>query len=36
MPSPGMAPKPPDVASNFKSKSPAICAISSAFLKKLI
>ena len=32
----GVAPKPPDVASNLKSKSPAICVISLAFLKKLI
>jgi len=29
-PRPGVAPKPPDVASNLKSKSPAICVISSA------
>jgi len=35
-PRPGVAPKPADVASNLKSKSPAICVISSAFLKKLI
>ena len=32
----GMAPKPWDVASNLKSRSPVICVISSAFLKKLI
>jgi len=36
MPRAGMAPKPPDVASNLKSKSPVICVISSASLKKLI
>jgi len=35
-PRPGVALKPPDVASNLKSKSPAICVISSATLKKLI
>jgi len=35
-PRPGVAPKPPDVASNLKSKSPAICIISLASLKKLI
>jgi len=35
-PRPGVAPKPPDVASNLKSKSPAICVISLASLKKLI
>jgi len=33
---PGVALKPLDVASNLKSKSPAICVISSASLKKLI
>ena len=32
----GVAPEPLDVASNRKSKSPAICVISSASLKKLI
>jgi len=35
-PRPEVEPKPPDVASNLKSKSPAICVISSASLKKLI
>jgi len=35
-PRPGVAPKPPDLALNLKSKSPAICVISSASLKKLI
>jgi len=35
-PCPGVAPKPPDVASNLKSKSPVICVISLASLKKLI
>jgi len=35
-PRPGVAPKPPNVASNLKSKSPAIWVISSASLKKLI
>ena len=33
---PGVAPKPADVESNLKSKTPAICVISSASLKKLI
>jgi len=32
----GVAPKPLDMASNLKSKSPTICVISSASLKKLI
>jgi len=36
MPHLGVAPKPPDVALNLKSKSPAISIISSASLKKLI
>ena len=35
-PRPGVAPKPADLASNLKSKSPAICIISFASLKKLI
>jgi len=35
-PRPGVALKTPDMASNLKSKSPAICIISSASLKKLI
>ena len=35
-PCPGVALKPLDVASNLKSKSPAICVISLASLKKLI
>jgi len=35
-PRPGVALEPPDVASNLKSKSPAICVIASASLKKLI
>ena len=36
MPRAGVAPKPPDMASNLKSKSPAIGVISWASLKKLI
>ena len=36
IPRPGVAPKPPDVAPNLKSKSPVICVISLASLKKLI
>ena len=36
IPRPGVAPEPPDIASNLKSKSPAICVISLASLKKLI
>ena len=35
-PRPGVTPEPPDVASNLKSKSPTICIISSASLKKII
>jgi len=35
-PHPDVALKPPDIASNLKSKSPAICIISFASLKKLI
>jgi len=35
-PHPGVALKPPNVASNLKSKSPAICVIFSASLKKLM